>query len=54
MMRVYTILTWIAIATLAFGSIAVFVAFLVTTWRHLRAEQKPAAKPRSQENKMSS
>jgi hypothetical protein len=50
MMLVYTILTWAAIAILAFGSMAVFAIFLVTTWRHLRAERKPAAEPRSQGN----
>jgi hypothetical protein len=36
MMPVYTIFTWTAIATLAFGSTAVFVIFLVTTLRDLR------------------
>lgn len=50
MMLAYRICTWTAIAMLAFGSVAVFVIFLVTTWRHLRAERKPSAAPRSQEN----
>jgi hypothetical protein len=50
MMLAYRICTWTAVAMLAFGSVAVFVVFLVTTWRHLRAEWKPAAKPRSQED----
>jgi len=50
MMLAYNIRTWTAIAALAFGSIAVFVVFLVTTWRRLRAERKPAAEPRAQEN----
>jgi hypothetical protein len=47
-MLAYNIWTWTAIAALAFGSIAVFVVFLVTTWRQLRAERKPAAKPSAQ------
>jgi hypothetical protein len=36
MMLAYRILTWTAIALLAFGSTAVFVVFLVTTYRQLR------------------
>jgi TRAP-type C4-dicarboxylate transport system permease small subunit len=50
MMLAYNIWTWTAIAALVFGSIAVFVVFLVTTWRRLRAERKPDAAARSQEN----
>jgi hypothetical protein len=48
MMLAYRIWTWTAIAMLAFGSIAVFVAFLVTTLRHLPGERNPGATPRSQ------
>jgi uncharacterized protein YpmS len=48
MMRAYQIWTWIAIALLAFGSIAVFVIFLVTTLQHLPGERNAGAKPRSQ------
>jgi hypothetical protein len=49
MMLAYNIWTWTAITTLAFGSIAVFVIFLVTTLRQLRGERNPDAKPRSKE-----
>ena len=41
MMLAYRIWTWIAIALLAFGSIAVFVVFLVTTFKRLRAKRNP-------------
>ena len=41
MMLAYRIWTWTAIAMLAFGSIAVFVVFLVTTMRHLGGEPTP-------------
>jgi len=41
MMLAYRIWTWIAIALLAFGSIAVFVVFLVTTIKRLRANRNP-------------
>jgi len=47
-MLFYNVWTWIAIAILALGSVAVFVVFLVTTWRHLRAEQNAADRPRAQ------
>jgi len=50
MMLAYRICTWAAIALLAFGSVAVFVIFLVTTWRQLRAERPPSAASRSQQN----
>jgi hypothetical protein len=36
MMLAYRLWTWIAIALLAFGSIAVFVVFLATTIKRLR------------------
>ena len=49
MMLVYNIWTWTAIVMLAFGSIAVCVTFLVTTWRHLRAEENTTGRPRAQE-----
>jgi hypothetical protein len=49
MMLAYQIFTWSAIAMLAFGSIAVFVIFLVTTWRQLYGDRDPAATSRSQE-----
>jgi len=48
MMMLYPILTWIAIALLAFGSVTVFMVFLVTALRQLRAEQRRDATPRSQ------
>ena len=41
MMLAYRIWTWIAIALLAFGSIAVFVVFLVTTFKRLRGNRNP-------------
>ena len=41
MMFAYRIWTWIAIALLAFGSTAVFVVFLVTTLKRLRANRNP-------------
>ena len=49
MMLFYNIWTWTAIAMLAFGSMAVFITFLVTTWRHLRAEENAAGLSRAQE-----
>ena len=48
MMLVYRIWTWIAIALLAFGSIAVFVVVFVTTFRQLRAGNNLDDTPRSQ------
>jgi hypothetical protein len=54
MMLAYNIWTWTAIATLAFGSITVFVIFLVTTLRQLRREQNPDAKPCPKEKTPSS
>jgi hypothetical protein len=50
MMLAYRLWTWTAIAILAFGSIAVFVVFLVTTLRRLRGERNPAAAPRPRKN----
>lgn len=50
MILIYRICTWTAIAALAFGSVAVFVIFLMTTLRHLRAERKTPAAARSQGN----
>lgn len=47
MMLAYRIWTWTAIALLAFGSITVFVVFLVTTFRQLRAEAHLNKRPRS-------
>ena len=41
MMLFYRVWTWIAIALLAFGSTAVFVVFLVTTFKRLRGERNP-------------
>jgi len=41
MMLAYRIWTWIAIALLAFGSTAVFVVFLVTTFKRLRGNRNP-------------
>ena len=41
MMLVYRIWTWIAIALLALGSTAVFVVFLVTTFRRLSGNRDP-------------
>jgi len=41
MMLAYQIGTWTAIAMLSLGSIAVFVVFLVTALRDLRAERNP-------------
>lgn len=41
MMLAYRIWTWIAIALLAFGSTAVFVVFLATTFNRLRANRNP-------------
>jgi hypothetical protein len=49
MMLAYRIWTWTAIAMLAFGSMAVFVVFLVTTLRHLGGERSPADNSLSQE-----
>jgi len=50
MMLFYNIWTWTAIAMLALGSMAVFIAFLVTTWRHLRAEENAADPPSTPKN----
>ena len=47
MMLAYRILTWTAIALLAFGSTAVFVVFLVTTFRQLRGTKNLDGSPRS-------
>ena len=41
MMLAYRIWTWIAIALLAFGSTAVFVVFLITTFKPLRRDPNP-------------
>jgi len=50
MMFAYRLWTWTAIAILAFGSIAVFVVFLVTTLRRLRGERnQPGRCPSPQE-----
>ncbi len=46
-MLAYRIWTWTTIALLAFGSMAVFVVFLVTTVRQMRGGKKRAGKPRS-------
>jgi len=48
MMLAYRIWTWTAIALLAFGSITVFVVFLVTAFRQLRAEKHRGVPSRSQ------
>ena len=47
MMRIYPILTWIAIALLAFGSITVFMVFVVTALRQLRANRRSETSPGS-------
>jgi hypothetical protein len=48
MMMLYPILTWIAIALLAFGSITVFTVFVVTALRQLRADKRREISPGSQ------
>lgn len=47
MMLVYPILTWIAIALLAFGSVTVFMVFVVTALRQLRADRRRETSPGS-------
>jgi len=41
MMLAYRIWTWVAIGLLALGSTAVFVIFIVTTFKRLRQNHKP-------------
>jgi hypothetical protein len=48
MMLAYRIWTWTAIAMLAFGSIAVFIVFLVTAKRRLRGGRNLGGTSRSQ------
>ena len=48
MMLAYRIWTWTAIAMLAFGSIAVFVVFIVTAKRRLLGGRNPDGTSRSQ------
>ena len=46
-MFAYRIWTWVAIGLLAFGSVAVFIVFLVTSWKELFGSASPDNEPDS-------